>query len=180
MKITKLGRLSDVLLLEPERFEDHRGHFSEFYSEHRFKSLGLHTGFVQDNVSHTEKKGTVRGLHFQTAPKAQIKLVRVLRGKVWDVVVDIRPGSPTYGQYDAAELDDHSGKQLYIPAGFAHGLCTLEDQTDVLYKVSELYSPEHDKGIFWNDPSLSIPWPVDAGDVILSDRDRKLPLLKEI
>lgn len=180
MKITKLGRLPDVLLLEPERFKDHRGHFSEFYSKSRFEVLGLHAGFVQDNFSHTEKKGTVRGLHFQTAPKAQIKLVRVLRGKVWDVVVDIRPNSPTYGQYDAVELDGSSGKQLYIPAGFAHGLCTLEDQTDVLYKVSELYSPEHDKGIFWNDPALSIPWPVDTGSVILSDRDRQLPLLKEI
>ena len=106
--------------------------------------------------------------------------MRVLRGKVWDVVVDIRPNSPTYGQYDAVELDGSSGKQLYIPAGFAHGLCTLEDQTDVLYKVSELYSPEHDKGIFWNDPALSIPWPVDTETVILSDRDRQLPLLKEI
>lgn len=180
MKITKLAPFSDVFVLEPERFIDHRGHFSEFFSAARFEKAGLQTRFVQDNISHSEKKGTVRGLHYQTAPMAQVKLVRVLRGKVWDVVVDVRAGSPTYGQYATLELDAQSGRQLYIPAGFAHGLCTLDDHTDVLYKVSELYSPQHDTGIVWNDPELGIPWPVDAAQVILSDRDRALPRLSRI
>jgi dTDP-4-dehydrorhamnose 3,5-epimerase len=135
---------------------------------------------VQDNQSISAKKGTLRGLHFQKPPRAQGKLIRVLRGSIFDVAVDIRRGSPSFGRHVAVTLDAISGTQLWVPAGFLHGFCTLEDDTEVFYKVSEYYSPEHDAGVYWNDPDLEIDWPVILETVVLSERDRRLPRLSEL
>jgi dTDP-4-dehydrorhamnose 3,5-epimerase len=168
--------IADVLILTPRRIRDGRGFFCEVYSEERFAEAGIRTRFVQDNLSVSAQAGTVRGLHFQAPPFAQDKLVRVGRGRVLDVAVDIRRSSPTYGRYVSIELSAE-GRQLFVPAGFAHGFCTLEPDTEVLYKVSAPYAATHDRGLAWNDPALGIPWPVTADEAILSDRDRHHPLL---
>ena len=141
--------------------------------------IGITCRFVQDNQSSSKRAGTLRGLHFQLPPAAQAKLVSVLRGRVLDVAVDIRRGSPTFGKHVATELSAESGRQLYIPVGFAHGFLTLEDDVVVMYKVSDYYAPAHDSGIRWNDPEIAIPWPCKDADIIISDKDRRLPLLKE-
>ena len=166
-----------VLLITPRRFEDERGWFSETYSDRAIEALGVTHPFVQDNHSMSRPVGTLRGLHYQAPPHAQAKLVRCVRGRIWDVAVDIRKGSPTYGAWTAAELSAANGSQLYVPAGFLHGFVTLEPDTEVIYKVSSYYAPESDGGILWNDPDLAIDWPLPAGGPTLSAKDVKLPTL---
>lgn len=169
---------SKVLLVRPKRFGDDRGWFSEVYNEKAFAAYGISDRFVQDNHSLSVPAGTLRGLHFQTAPYEQAKLVRCIRGKIFDVAVDIRLGSPSFGQWVGAELSAENGHQLYVPSGFAHGFVTLEPSTEVTYKVSNLYSPENDGGILWNDPQIGIKWPLPGGnEPILSSKDARQPLL---
>jgi dTDP-4-dehydrorhamnose 3,5-epimerase len=162
------------------RHVDNRGFFSEAYSLRDYAAIGIHNDFVQDNHSLSLRQGVVRGLHFQLPPFAQAKLLRVLRGTIFDVVVDIRTGSPSYGQHIATVLSARDWNQIFIPAGFAHGFCTLEPETEILYKVDNYYSREHDCGIRWNDPTIGIAWPITEGEAELSDKDRNLPMLKEI
>lgn len=168
-----------VLLITPRKFEDERGWFSETYSDRALERLGIGHAFVQDNHSMSRPIGTLRGLHFQTPPHAQAKLVRCVAGRIWDVAVDIRRDSPTWGQWTAAELSAGNGSQLYVPAGFAHGFVTLEPDTQVVYKVSGHYAPECDGGIAWDDPDIALPWPLPAGGPILSDKDKKHPRLAD-
>ncbi|MGG3887067.1 dTDP-4-dehydrorhamnose 3,5-epimerase [Brevibacillus panacihumi] len=165
----------EVFIVETKAFGDHRGYFMESFRVDKLAELGITNSFVQENQSLSVTAGTIRGLHYQLAPKAQAKLVRVLSGEILDVVVDIRRQSPTYGKYIQVLLSEENQQQLYVPEGFAHGFCTLRDNTVVLYKVNEYYSPEHDRGILWNDPDLGIQWPVDTP--ILSDKDTKHPRL---
>jgi dTDP-4-dehydrorhamnose 3,5-epimerase len=170
----------DVKLLRPERHIDNRGFFSETYNKQAFARVGIHNEFLQDNHSLSRGKGVVRGLHFQTPPHAQAKLLKVLRGAIFDVVVDIRIGSPTFGQHIATVLSSEDWNQIFIPAGFAHGFCTLQAETEILYKVDHYYAPAHDRGIRWNDPALGIAWPIAALEAELSEKDRKLPMLSEL
>ncbi|MCL6547885.1 MAG: dTDP-4-dehydrorhamnose 3,5-epimerase [Alicyclobacillus sp.] len=169
--------LEGVFIIEPDVFEDHRGFFTESYNERRFRELGVDVTFVQDNHSYSAQAGTVRGLHYQLPPAAQAKLVRVVQGAIYDVAVDIRPGSPTYGRWTGVILSAANHRQLFIPRGFAHGFCTLVPDTHVLYKVDQYYSKEHDRGILWNDPVLAIPWPTT--EAVLSDKDRCHPVLAD-
>lgn len=162
------------------RHGDARGWFCETFRVDRLAEGGITDVFLQDNQSFSAERGTVRGLHFQTAPAAQGKLVRVLAGAILDVAVDIRRGSPTYGRHVAVRLDAESGEQLYVPVGFAHGFCTLEPDTMIAYKVTDYYSRENDRGILWNDPLLKIAWPVSEAEARLSDKDRTAPRLSEI
>jgi dTDP-4-dehydrorhamnose 3,5-epimerase len=179
MEVAALA-ISDVKLITPRRFADPRGFFTETFSRRRFAEAGLPDDFVQDNHSLSRPAGTVRGLHFQRPPHAQAKLIRVLRGAVFDVAVDIRPDSSTYGRHVAIELSAESSAMILIPAGFAHGFCTLKPDTEVFYKVSRDYAPQHEGGILWNDSALGIAWPVNPADAVLSDRDRKWPRLSEL
>jgi dTDP-4-dehydrorhamnose 3,5-epimerase len=172
-------RISDVKVVIPRRHGDHRGFFSEVYSRAAFAAAGIDIQFVQDNHSLSEAKGVVRALHYQLPPMAQAKLVRVVRGAILDVAVDIRRGSPTFGQHVREVLSRENWKQMFIPAGFAHGFVTLEPETEVLYKVSAPYSPESERGILWNDPQLGIEWGIDPESARLSDRDRRHPTLAE-
>lgn len=172
--------VSGPLLLSVRRFVDARGVFVETYNRRDFAALGISDEFVQDNQSLSKAPGTVRGLHFQTPPAAQAKLVRVLRGRVLDVAVDLRTGSPSYGRHVTAELSAENGLMLYVPAGFAHGFVTREPDTEVAYKVTALYAPECDRGLAWDDPALGIDWGVDPAAAILSDKDRRLPRLAEL
>ncbi len=171
---------SNVVLLRPKRFGDDRGWFSEVYNERIFSGYGIDDRFVQDNHSLSVPVGTLRGLHFQTPPFEQAKLVRCIRGRIFDVAVDIRSGSPTFGRWVGAELSAENGHQLYVPVGFAHGFVTLEPSTEVTYKVSNLYAPQNDCGIFWNDPQVGIAWPLPRGvNPILSPKDGCQPLLRD-
>jgi dTDP-4-dehydrorhamnose 3,5-epimerase len=163
-----------------ERHVDDRGWFSEIFHEKRLHDIGITCRFVQDNLSSSKHAGTLRGLHFQRPPAAQAKLVTVMKGRIADFAVDIRHGSPTFGRHVSTELSTESGRQMYIPIGFAHGFLTLEDDTVVMYKVSDYYAPAHDSGIRWNDPDIAIPWPFKDADIITSDKDRRLPTLKEL
>lgn len=172
--------IQDVKIIQSKRFDDARGFFMETYNKNNFECLGIYDEFVQDNYSYSKSKGTVRGLHFQAPPAAQAKLVRVMRGAILDVAVDVRKSSPTYGQHVKAELSAENGLQIFIPAGFAHGFCTLSDDTEVAYKCSSFYAPAQDGGIFWADPSLGIRWPVDEKSAVVSDKDRVLPLLANL
>lgn len=172
--------IPDVKLIVPNVFEDHRGFFSEIYSLEPLAARGIETIFVQDNVSVSTHSGTIRGLHFQSPPHAQAKLVRVARGKVLDVAVDLRRSSPYFGKHVAAELSQQNRAQLYIPAGFAHGFCTMAPDTEVIYKVSHKYAPSADGGILWSDPDLAIEWPIAAGAATLSEKDAKLPRLEDL
>jgi dTDP-4-dehydrorhamnose 3,5-epimerase len=167
------------LTLIPKRHLDARGWFSETFHEERLRNAGITCRFVQDNQSSSKRAGTLRGLHFQLPPAAQAKLVTVLQGRILDVALDVRRGSPTYGKHVATEMSAESGSQLYIPIGFAHGFLTLEDDALVTYKVSNYYSPVHDSGIRWDDPEVAIPWPWADGEMTISDKDRRLPFLKE-
>jgi dTDP-4-dehydrorhamnose 3,5-epimerase len=176
MKITET-KLSGVVLIEPDVFGDHRGFFMESYNKKRFADHGIDIDFVQDNHSLSVPAGTLRGLHYQLDPKAQSKLVRVISGAIYDVVVDIRKNSPTFGQWIGVILSEGNKRQLLVPKGFAHGFCTIGDSTQVMYKVDEYYSPENDRGILWNDPDLGIDWP--TADPILSDKDSQHPRLKD-
>lgn len=167
--------IPDVKVLLPKAFGDARGTFSETWNAARFAEHGIELNFVQDNQSWSGPVGTIRGLHFQSPPRAQAKLVRVIRGRVLDVAVDLRCASPTYGKWVAEELSAHNRKQFLVPTGFAHGFCTLEPDTEVLYKVTDYYSPANDLGIAWDDPDLAITWPVDKDKVVLSDKDARQP-----
>jgi dTDP-4-dehydrorhamnose 3,5-epimerase len=169
--------IPDVKIITPKKFGDDRGFFSEVYNAATFSAAGLDLDFIQDNHSWSAKRGTIRGLHFQSPPFAQDKLVRVVRGAILDVAVDIRRSSPTYGQHVAVELSAANWRQLLVPIGFAHGFCTLEDNTEVVYKVTGRYSKDHDLGLAFDDPDLRIAWPVGADDAITSDKDRKHPHL---
>ncbi|HEY8381972.1 MAG TPA: dTDP-4-dehydrorhamnose 3,5-epimerase [Microvirga sp.] len=172
--------IPDVKIVTTRRFGDDRGFFSEIYNQQRFHEAGITIPFVQDNHSWSAKPGTVRGLHFQSPPFAQDKLVRVVRGRILDVAVDLRRSSPTYGRHVAVELSAENWRQLLVPVGFAHGFCTLEPDTEVLYKVSGYYSAQHDHGLAWNDPALGIEWPVAASGAVLSDKDQRHPTLAEL
>lgn len=167
--------LPDVLLIRPRKHGDHRGFFSETYKASALKDAGVDVEWVQDNHSYSAARGVVRGLHFQRAPKAQAKLLRVTRGAVFDVALDIRRSSPTYGRHVAVELSAENWTQIYVPVGFAHGFCTLTDDTEVLYKVSAEYGPAEEGGVLWNDPDLEIAWPVSPDQATLSARDLEWP-----
>jgi dTDP-4-dehydrorhamnose 3,5-epimerase len=171
-------KLKGVYILEPTVFEDHRGFFMESYNKKDFEEIGLSYDFVQDNHSLSIKAGVLRGLHFQLNPKAQTKVVRVLEGAIYDVVVDLRKGSPTFGKWQAFILTSENKRQIVVPKGFAHGILTLVPNTQIMYKVDEYYSPEHERSIRWNDPDLAIDWPVSKP--ILSEKDANAPFLKEI
>ncbi len=172
--------IEGLKLITPRKFGDDRGFFCETYNASTWEKAGLHYNFVQDNHSLSREVGTVRGLHFQSAPFAQDKLVRVIRGRILDIAVDLRHSSPTFKKYVAVELSYENWKQLFIPIGFAHGFVALEPDTEVLYKVSNLYSPAHDLGVAWDDPELNIDWPMNKSGVILSAKDQKLPRLSEV
>jgi dTDP-4-dehydrorhamnose 3,5-epimerase len=172
--------IPDVKILTPKRFDDERGFFSEVYNRQRLEGAGLRLDFVQDNHSLSTKVGTIRGLHFQMPPLAQDKLVRVVRGRILDVAVDLRRSSPTFGQHVAVELSAENWRQLLVPVGFAHGFCTLEPDTEVLYKVTGCYSALHDRGLAFDDPVLGIEWPIGVDEAILSEKDHKHPLLAEL
>ncbi len=172
--------ISGVVVVKPQRFEDHRGFFSEVYNRRDFARLGLDPEFVQDNHSRSLAAGTIRGLHFQMPPFAQDKLIRVTRGSIIDVAVDLRRSSPTFGRHVAVELSAENWLQLFVPIGCAHGFCTLVPETEVVYKASNFYSPAHDRGLAWDDPALAIEWPVTAAQAILSDKDRTHPKLADV
>lgn len=171
--------IPDVVLVQPVRHGDGRGYFCETYKKPEFDAFGIDIAFVQDNESLSRQPGVVRGLHFQTPPMAQAKLVRAVRGAVFDVAVDIRRGSPSYGRWVAATLTADEGDQLYIPHGFAHGFCTLEPDTLIAYKVDAPYARAHDAGIAWDDLDLGIDWPVAREAAVLSDKDRAQPRLRD-
>ena len=172
--------IPDIRVLSPKKFGDRRGFFSETYNKQAFAALGIDIDFVQDNHSYSADRGTVRGLHFQTPPFAQDKLVRVERGSVFDIAVDLRQGSSSYGRHVSAVLSAEAWNQILVPIGFAHGFMTLEPDTEVIYKVSNYYAPDHDKGLLWNDPALGINWPIPEDEAVLSEKDRKLPRLAEL
>jgi dTDP-4-dehydrorhamnose 3,5-epimerase len=172
-------RLPEIKIVVPRRVGDARGFFAEVWNARDFAAIDIDAGFVQDNHVRSPLAGTLRGLHYQMLPAAQGKLVRVTRGTIFDVAVDIRRGSPTFGRHADAVLSAENWHQLWVPAGFAHGYCTIEDDTEVQYKVTDYYSPAHERGIAWNDPELMIAWPVSATTAIVSERDRQLPHLAE-
>lgn len=174
----KKTNLDGVLIVEPIIHGDYRGWFTETYSSTSFEKEGLSLNFVQDNHSFSATKGTLRGLHYQLSPKAQTKLVRCTKGAIFDVAVDIRKGSPTFGEWFGVELTAENKKQLLVPKGFAHAFMTLTNDVEVQYKVDELYSPENDRGIVWNDPEINIEWPINI-DPVLSEKDKNAPLLNE-
>jgi dTDP-4-dehydrorhamnose 3,5-epimerase len=178
MRIEPLD-LQGVLLITPQKFGDSRGFFSETWSAPKLAAQGFHENFVQDNHSLSAQPGTVRGLHCQIAPSVQGKLVRVVRGAIWDVAVDIRHGSPTYGKYAAVELSAENWRQLWIPGGFLHGFCTIQPDTEVIYKVTADYDRAAERGVIWNDPDLALPWPVRPQDAVLSDKDQNQPRLAD-
>ena len=172
--------IAGPLLLTPARHGDARGFFSETFRQDAFVRAVGPTVFVQDNHSRSTRKGVIRGLHYQAPPFAQGKLVRVTRGAVYDVAVDIRQGSPTFGRHIAVELSEENWRQMWIPPGFLHGFCTLTDDVEFLYKVTAYYSREHDGGVSPLDPDLGIDWPLDGADPLVSDKDRNAPLLKDL
>lgn len=176
MHITET-EIKDVKIVEPDVFGDNRGWFMESYSYKKYKDLGIDVEFIQDNRSRTEKKGTLRGLHFQTAPMAQSKLLCCTKGAIMDVAVDLRRNSPTYLKWISVELTEDNKKQIFIPKGFAHGFVTLTDNVEVMYKVDEYYAPENDRSIRFDDPQINVMWGVD--DPILSAKDKSAPLLKD-
>jgi dTDP-4-dehydrorhamnose 3,5-epimerase len=181
MKLDVLpSSLPDVKLIRTKRIADGRGYFVETYVNQDFAAAGIMDEFVQDNQSFSVAAGTIRGLHFQIRPFAQSKLLRVLRGKIFDVVVDLRRYSSTFGKHLTVELSAEDGQQLFVPVGFAHGFCTLVPNTEVFYKVGSMYSAPHDRGLNWADPTLGIHWPVNESEAILSDKDRALPMLSAL
>lgn len=173
-------RFGSVTILEPRVHADARGFFCETFQKEDFARAGIRCEFVQDNHALSRHRGVVRGLHFQRPPHAQAKLIRVLRGSIFDVVVDLRSGSPDFGRHFGVELSAQNWKQLFVPAGFAHGYCTLEPDTEVLYKVDRYYAPAHENGVRWNDPALGIAWPIGAEEARLSEKDAALPALADI
>ena len=179
MQITDTA-LPEVKLIQPVRHGDARGYFSEVYREDALRKAGVEIDFVQDNQSMSAPVGVLRGLHFQTPPMAQAKLIRVIAGSILDVAVDIRRGSPRYGQHVAFVLSAAEGNQLFVPEGFAHGFCTLEPNSTVIYKVNRYYSPENDRGLLWNDPALGIDWRLGNREPILSEKDQHYPTLADL
>lgn len=177
MEIVKTD-IEGVVIIEPRIFKDSRGYFFESFKDNEFQEKICRTTFIQDNESYSSY-GVVRGLHFQKPPFAQSKIVRVIKGAVLDVAVDLRKGSPTYGQHVAIELNEDNHRQIFIPRGFAHGFAVLSDEVLFQYKCDQYYAPQSEGGIAWDDPSLHIDWRIPADKVILSDKDRKLPLLKD-
>jgi len=173
-------QLSEVKLVIPRIHRDQRGFFCETYNHRTLSAAGLPMVFVQDNHTLSSEPGTLRGLHYQAPPHAQGKLIRVTRGSIFDVAVDIRVGSPTFGQHASAVLSSENHMQIWIPVGFAHGYCTLEPDTEVIYKVTDYYAPDCDRGIKWDDDALGIKWPVHPGEVKLSEKDRTQPALKDM
>lgn len=171
--------IPDVKVLTTERFGDDRGFFSEVYNAKRFAEAGMDLRFVQDNHSLSADVGVLRGLHFQLPPFAQDKLVRVIRGRILDVAVDLRRASPTFGKHVAVEISADNFRQILVPKGFAHGFVTREPNTEVIYKVTDYYSPEHDRGLIWNDPDIGILWPVSDDEVTLSAKDAILPRMRD-
>ena len=167
--------IQDVILVDAKVFPDARGFFLENFKESIFKENGINTRFVQDNYSHSTK-GVLRGLHYQKNPKAQAKLVTAIRGEIFDVAVDIRTGSKTYGKWVGENLSEKNHKSLYVPEGFAHGFCVLSDEADVVYKVNQEYSAENERGILWNDPVVGVKWPIE--NPIISEKDKQQPLLE--
>jgi len=178
VQVTELD-IPDVKILEPVRHGDHRGFFSEIYNRETLRDAGITLEFVQENYSWSSEVNTVRGLHFQTGPFEQDKLVQVLSGAIMDYAVDLRTGSPWYGRYVQAEISAANWNQILVPRGFAHGLVTLEANTAVMYRVTGHYSAAHDAGVRWDDPDIGIDWPISAEQAILSDKDRQLPYLAE-
>jgi dTDP-4-dehydrorhamnose 3,5-epimerase len=172
--------IAGLKILIPQKIGDSRGFFSEIFSQKSLAAAGIETRFVQDNHSLSTETGVVRGLHYQIPPKAQCKLLRVLSGAILDVAVDIRRDSPTFGRHVAVVLSAQNWKQIFVPVGFAHGFVTLEPNTQVVYKVSDDYSPQHERAIRWNDPALKIDWGIDESAAVLSSRDRNSPLLKDV
>lgn len=172
-------KIEGLKLVTPKKWGDERGFFCETHNEQTWEKAGLHYHFVQDNHSLSRQVGTLRGMHFQTPPFAQDKLVRVVAGGILDVVVDLRRSSPTFGQHVAVELSRENWRQLFVPIGFAHAFVTLEPDTEVIYKVTNFYSPEHDRGLAWDDPDLKIDWPFVEPET-LSPKDRKWPRLKDL
>ncbi|MEX2671531.1 MAG: dTDP-4-dehydrorhamnose 3,5-epimerase [Phycisphaeraceae bacterium] len=172
--------IPDVKLITPKKFGDHRGFFSETYNSKALAEAGVDLDFVQDNHSLSAEKGVIRGLHFQIPPFAQDKLVRVIRGAILDVAVDIRQSSPTFGKHVTAELTADNWTQILVPKGFAHGFITLAPDTEVIYKVTNYYAPDHDRGLLWNDPELAIDWPLNGDKAILSDKDLRQPRFAEL
>lgn len=179
LEVTALA-IPDVRIIKARKFGDHRGFFSETWNRRSFAEAGIDIDFVQDNHSLSAEIGTLRGLHFQGPPHAQDKLVRVVKGRILDVAVDLRKSSPTFGKWVAAELSAEGWQQILVPIGFAHGFCTLEADTEVIYKVSNYYAPQADFGVSWNDPDLAIDWPVSADKVVLSDKDKVQPRFSEL
>jgi dTDP-4-dehydrorhamnose 3,5-epimerase len=171
--------IPEVLLVTPRRFGDARGWFSETYVKRELEKAGVSDVFLQDNQAYSSQRGTLRGLHLQVAPEPISKLVRCLRGAIFDVAVDVRAGSPTFGRWAGAELSAENGRQLYCPRGFAHAYLTLTDEAEVFYKIDGYYAPKCERGVRWNDPAIGIQWPIAEADIILNDRDRALPLLAE-
>ncbi len=174
MNVERLS-IPDLILVTPPRFGDARGFFSEVFKLGAFRDAGIDIPFVQDNQSLSRERGVIRGLHCQVAPHSQGKLVRCIKGAIWDVAVDARRGSPTYGQWDAAELSAENWAQLWVPPGFLHGFCTLQPDTEVIYKVTDIYDRGSERGVIWNDPDLALPWPIRPEEVVLSDKDLVLP-----
>lgn len=178
--VFKKLEIPDVIIIEPTVFEDTRGYFLESYQKEVFRKAGINVDFVQDNQSFSIKAGTIRGLHYQVNPKAQSKLIRVLRGAILDVSVDIRKSSPTFKKWVSVVLTADNKRQIFIPKGFAHGILTLVPNTEILYKVDEFYSKEHERSIRWNDPDINVKWLLeDIGDITLSEKDKNAPFLKD-
>jgi dTDP-4-dehydrorhamnose 3,5-epimerase len=171
--------IQDVKLVTPQKFGDARGFFSETWQQDRFAAAGIPGPFIQDNHALSTRRGVVRGLHLQVPPSGQGKLVRVVRGAIWDVAVDVRHGSPSFGKWVAAELSAENWQQLWVPVGFLHGYCTLTEVTEVIYKVSGPYDRAAERGVIWNDPDLALPWPVLPGEAVLSEKDTVLPRLAD-
>ena len=172
--------ISDVKIISPKKHGNSRGFFSETYNKKYFAEAGIHLDFVQDNHSLSPQVGTLRGLHYQGHPFAQDKLVRVVSGRILDVAVDLRRGSPTFGKWVSAEISADEWNQILVPIGFAHAICTLEPNTELIYKVTNYYSPQHDFGVRWNDQDLNIKWPFSDDQLILSEKDRKQPFFKDV
>ena len=172
--------IPDVKLIRTPRFSDARGYFCETFQRADFIAHGIANDFLQDNQSRSDRSGTIRGLHFQRPPFAQAKLVRVLQGSILDVAVDLRRSSPSFGKHVVATLSSQNNEQLFVPAGFAHGFCTLEPDTLVFYKVDQVYSSAHEGGVNWADPGLRIEWPVGPAEAILAEKDRVLPMLSDL
>ena len=172
-------RIPDLIIIEPKVFGDNRGYFFESFNYNEFKNSIYEVNFVQDNESKSSR-GVLRGLHFQKPPFAQAKLVRCVKGKVLDIAVDIRKGSPTYGEYEIVELSEDNKRQLFVPRGFAHGFVVISDEAIFSYKVDNWYSPEHDSGILWNDASLNIDWQINPDEVLLSEKDKVLQVFENL